>query len=125
MPKTPKWLLILFSILPLFAAAQKAELRLYTIADGLPQNSMTSISQDIQGFIWINANGTLTRFDGDQFLNASYTNHPVFRSNRLPSQKIHTDGEWLRYCQNGQLISINTATGRQTAQRIFQVGQIP
>lgn len=118
MPKTPKWLLILFSILPLFAAAQKAELRLYTIADGLPQNSITSISQDIQGFIWINANGTLTRFDGDQFLNASYSNHPVFRSNRLPSQKIYTDGEWLRYCQNGQLISINTATGGQTAQSL-------
>ncbi len=118
MPKTPYLLTFLIFILPLFAAAQKADLRLYTVADGLPQNSTTSIVQDVQGFIWINANGTLTRFDGDQFLNASNTNHPVFRSNRLPPQKIHADGELLRYCQNGQLISINTATGRQTAQSL-------
>jgi hypothetical protein len=117
MPKTPILLLILFSLLPLFATAQKADLRLYTVADGLPQNSTTSIAQDAQGFIWINANGSLTRFDGSQFLNASNTNHPIFRSN-FASQKILADGDWLRFCKNGQLISINTATGQQTAQSL-------
>lgn len=34
------------------------------IADGLPQNTVTAIKEDITGFIWFGTNGGLCRYDG-------------------------------------------------------------
>ncbi|MCF8248200.1 MAG: helix-turn-helix domain-containing protein [Saprospiraceae bacterium] len=118
-----KLLAILIYLLPFFCAAQKADFRLYTIADGLPQNATSSITQDKQGFIWVNVSGRLTRFDGTQFLHGTNVNHPIFRSNRLPLNSIYADGEFLHFCQNGQLVSINTATGEESLQSL--AGYLP
>lgn len=53
----------------------------YNSENGLPQNSLTGIRQDKNGFIWLGTNGGLARFDGRDFkvfkpaqLNAKATN---------------------------------------------------
>lgn len=47
--------------------------RRYTIADGMPQNSVTTITQDRKGYIWIGSRSGLCRFDGLTFKQFSET----------------------------------------------------
>jgi len=42
-------------------------LRSWTVRDGLPQNSVTSIVQDGQGYLWVATFGGLARFNGRRF----------------------------------------------------------
>ena len=42
--------------------------RHYTTADGLPDNSVNSILQDEQGFMWLATDDGLVRFDGYHFV---------------------------------------------------------
>jgi signal transduction histidine kinase/DNA-binding response OmpR family regulator/ligand-binding sensor domain-containing protein len=105
---------VLLVVFPLFAAAQKADITYYTVADGLPQNTIHSIVQDSQGFIWLNAGQHLTRFDGVKFLSHINTKHPVFNRNREEFREIQNDGDFLLFCANGLIVSINTLTGEET-----------
>jgi hypothetical protein len=122
MPKA-NVLAILFSFLPLFAAAQKADFRLYTIADGLPQNTVFSVAQDAQGFVWLNAGQHLTRFDGASFQSHTNSSHPVFNRNREGFGEMQADGDLLVYCLNGQIASTNTLTGEESFVPV--AGQLP
>ncbi|MBI1226057.1 MAG: response regulator [Bacteroidetes bacterium] len=105
--------LVFFSLL--FAIAQKMDFRLYTIADGLPQNWTHRVVQDSQGFIWVNAVGKLVRFDGNQFLTSANSKSPVFRANRQHISEISNEGNYLIFIENGQFTQINTLTGLEAA----------
>jgi len=109
------WMVLFFL---LFAAAQKMDFRLYTIADGLPQNWTHRVVQDTQGFLWVNAIGKLVRFDGNQFLTSANSKSPVFRANRQYISEISTSGNMLLFMENGQLTQLNTLTGQETAEPI-------
>ncbi|MDQ3131498.1 MAG: hypothetical protein M3Q99_12150, partial [Acidobacteriota bacterium] len=55
-----------------FAAVTRAErlpIKHLTIADGLPQNGISKITQDASGFFWFCTGGGLARFDGYDFTN--------------------------------------------------------
>ncbi|MEJ7862526.1 MAG: two-component regulator propeller domain-containing protein [Pyrinomonadaceae bacterium] len=72
------------SLVCVFAApllAQHLPIKTYTVADGLPQNSINKITQEATGFFWFCTEGGLARFDGYNF-----TNFTV--SEGLPSDKI-------------------------------------
>ncbi len=50
--------------------AQKCYLfRTYTVEDGLPHNTIFSINQDNEGYLWIATDGGISRFDGYRFDN--------------------------------------------------------
>jgi signal transduction histidine kinase/ligand-binding sensor domain-containing protein/CheY-like chemotaxis protein len=55
-------------------------LRTWSVSDGLPQSSITSIAQDRDGFLWMGTFGGLVRFDGVQFRTFSPDNEPAFTS---------------------------------------------
>ncbi len=57
--------LILFFLVPLQAA--RLPCRIYTLADGLPHNYVTSVIQDSRGLIWLGTAEGLARFDGFRF----------------------------------------------------------
>ena len=63
------WLLLLFihtgllAQQPLYSNFQK-----FDVDNGLPQNLVTGITQDADGFIWVNTKDGLARFDGKEFL---------------------------------------------------------
>lgn len=49
--------------------AQQLPFRLYTTADGLPNNQARKIYQDKKGYLWFATSEGLSRFDGYNFTN--------------------------------------------------------
>ncbi|MBC7899190.1 MAG: hypothetical protein H7070_03970 [Saprospiraceae bacterium] len=71
-------LVLIFSVI---ANAERLPIKAYTVADGLPQNNINSITQEAAGFFWFCTNGGLARFDGYNFTNFT-------TSEGLPSDKV-------------------------------------
>lgn len=88
MLKISKWFFFLAALL---SAVVRAEIKLpiapddpfrvYSIADGLTQNSVTAITQDADGFLWVGTFGGLNRFDGRNF--KSFTTQQGLRQNLI------------------------------------------
>jgi ligand-binding sensor domain-containing protein len=55
----------------------------WTTDNGLPQNSVTSLTQTPDGYIWFTTNDGLVRFDGVQFSVFNKSNTPEITTNRL------------------------------------------
>ncbi|HYL99942.1 MAG TPA: sigma 54-interacting transcriptional regulator, partial [Blastocatellia bacterium] len=51
--------------------------------DGLPQNTVSSILQTSDGYLWVGTNDGLARFDGIKFTVFNSVNTPAIRSNRI------------------------------------------
>ncbi|NUN08492.1 MAG: hypothetical protein HUU54_04875 [Ignavibacteriaceae bacterium] len=58
---------------PILLFPQKLPFRFYSVDDGLPQSSVTTIHQDKKGFIWFGTQDGISRFDGINFVNLSVT----------------------------------------------------
>lgn len=57
--------------------------QVWTTENGLPQNSVTSIVQTRDGYLWLGTFGGLARFDGMKFTIFDATNSPGLRSSRI------------------------------------------
>ena len=57
----------------------------WTTENGLPQNTVTSIVQSRDGYIWLGTFGGLVRFDGVRFTVYDSANSPALKSNRILS----------------------------------------
>jgi signal transduction histidine kinase/ligand-binding sensor domain-containing protein len=55
----------------------------WTTDDGLPQNSVTGLTQTRDGYIWLTTNDGLVRFDGARFQVFNKSNTPELTTNRL------------------------------------------
>lgn len=85
MPLNIKALLILFLIIPGIMKAQQQGKFAYTTSHGLPNDNVTCLLQDKQGFLWVGTSNGLSRFDGSHF----YTFPPgLLKSNRLVGDLI-------------------------------------
>lgn len=68
----------------------------WTVADGLPQNSVADVAQDAQGYYWICTFGGLARFDGRRFEVFDVGNRPDLAGNRFLEVHLGPDGDlWL------------------------------
>ncbi len=56
-------------LVPLASWAQDPIHRHYTVADGLPSNTVYGVMQDHRGFIWFGTDAGASRFDGRHFVN--------------------------------------------------------
>jgi ligand-binding sensor domain-containing protein len=64
--------------------------------DGLPQNSVTSLVQTRNGYLWMGTEEGLVRFDGVRFTVYSTRNTPAFRQNRIEALAEGSDGSlWI------------------------------
>jgi len=64
------WALLLIAPFSGSIAQKRYLFRTYTVSDGLPNNTIFSISQDNKGYLWIATDGGITRFDGYRFDNS-------------------------------------------------------
>jgi len=61
----------------------------WTVADGLPINTITSLVQSRDGYLWLGTNDGVVRFDGVRFTVYNAGNTPEIPSNRIVS--LHED----------------------------------
>jgi signal transduction histidine kinase/ligand-binding sensor domain-containing protein/DNA-binding response OmpR family regulator len=91
----------------------------WTVADGLPINTVTSIVQTRDGYLWLGTNDGVVRFDGVRFTVFNSGNTPQLPSNRIIS--LHEDrsgalwiiteqGHLIRYL-NGSFTDIDASRG--------------
>lgn len=76
----------------------------WTTENGLPQNSVTSIAQTRDGYLWLGTFGGLARFDGVRFKIYTTANTPELRSNRITA--LGTDHQktlWIG-TENGEIV---------------------
>jgi ligand-binding sensor domain-containing protein len=91
------------------ALAQGPMLRNYTIADGLPNNSVFCMEIDERGFLWIGTNEGIARFDGTKFTTFSVDNglrdNSILRMKRDSKDRIwySTDNGSYGYILHGKL----------------------
>lgn len=76
----------------------------WTTENGLPQNTVTSIVQTREGYLWLGTFGGLVRFDGVRFTTFNTANTPALRSNRII--KVYKDPQgtlWIG-AENGDVV---------------------
>ena len=71
-------------------------IRVWQAEDGLPQNSITTVTQTHDGYIWIGTYGGLARFDGEQFRTFDAVNTPELHDSRIVSLFEDSQGNlWI------------------------------
>ena len=94
-------------VLPLLAVAVSAvaspHIQHFTESDGLPQSTITCVTQDKKGYIWISSWNGLSRYDGYTFLNfkARQGDNCPLVSNRILFIRETADGNILCKCPDG------------------------
>jgi signal transduction histidine kinase/ligand-binding sensor domain-containing protein len=92
----------LFSGGVLAAGYSDYSIRSWQIQDGLPQNSVTSIVQTPDGYLWLATFNGLARFDGARFTVYDEASAPVFPSSRLVRLDAdHEGGLWIHTEEGG------------------------
>jgi ligand-binding sensor domain-containing protein len=61
--------LFLILLIQTVVRAERLPLKLYTVADGLPNNAINKIVRDSRGFLWFCTAEGLSLFDGYRFMN--------------------------------------------------------
>jgi len=96
----------------------------WTTSQGLPQNTVTSILQAKDGYIWLGTFGGLARFDGVRFTVFDSTNTPGFNSNRVLSIEqdslgriwVGTDSGEVYLFSAGGVVEVGQAEGFRRGQ---------
>ena len=100
----------------------------WTTDDGLPQNSVHSITQTADGYIWLTTFDGLVRFDGVRFTVFNKSNHKNLPGNRFVKLFAEDDNTlWIcteesglvRY-HNGELQTFTVADGLLT-NRVYEI----
>ncbi|HEX9271192.1 MAG TPA: two-component regulator propeller domain-containing protein [Candidatus Binatia bacterium] len=69
--------------MPLRCVDAQNRIDTWTTDNGLPQNSVTSLTQTPDGYIWFTTNDGLARFDGVRFKVFNKSNTPEITNNRM------------------------------------------
>ena len=76
----------------------------WTVADGLPINTITSVVQTRDGYLWLGTNDGVVRFDGVRFTVYNAGNTPELPSNRIISLLEDRAGALWIVTEQGHLV---------------------
>jgi len=68
----------------------------WTVADGLPVDSVTAVAGTPDGYLWLGTFDGLVRFDGQDFVRFSTSTHPNLRDNRVVELRTEGRDLWIR-----------------------------
>lgn len=94
---------------PSWASITDYVVKQWNIKDGLPSQSLKSVVQDQQGYMWLGAQFGLSRFDGTTFTNYNTQNSPFLPSNGVNKLLVDSSGLLWVGTKSG-LVVINPAT---------------
>jgi ligand-binding sensor domain-containing protein len=95
--------------MPSWASITDYVVKQWNIKDGLPSQSLKSVVQDQQGYMWVGTQFGLSRFDGTTFTNYNTQNSPFLPSNGVNKLLIDSNG-YLWVGTKSGLVVINTQT---------------
>lgn len=75
----------------------------YSIAEGLPQSQVTSITEDEEGYLWVGTLGGLGRFNGSSFVN--FSTRDGLLNNRITSLSFSDKRLWIGHQGGVSMIS--------------------
>ena len=105
------FILVPLLFLSIMSHSQRAKFDLFTFEDGLIGNNILDIAQDSSGFIWVQTEQYLHRFDGEHFLGYPENKNEIFKTNE-PSE-IHVLSDTKLYLiYESKKITLNTKTGK-------------
>jgi signal transduction histidine kinase/ligand-binding sensor domain-containing protein len=97
------WSLVVCAAAGLPAGASEYTVTVWQTEDGLPQNSVTSIVQSPDGYLWLATFNGLVRFDGARFTVFDEGNSPELQSSRLTRLDLDGDGGLWIITEEGAL----------------------
>jgi signal transduction histidine kinase/DNA-binding response OmpR family regulator/ligand-binding sensor domain-containing protein len=113
MPKWP-WFFALFPIVVQaqqptrinsgYGAAPGFVVESWTITDGLPVNSVTTVLQSRSGYIWLGTFDGLVRFDGVRFTTFNIGNSPGLPSNRIVYVDERSNGDLMLRTESNRVV---------------------
>ena len=95
--------MILVVLTPHLCAAQN-QIETWTTDNGLPQNSVTGLTQTRDGYIWFTTNEGLVRFDGLRFTVFNMSNTPEITSNRMLGAFTDRSGRIWMTTEEGEIL---------------------
>ncbi len=110
-------LLCLFSASASFASINDYVVKQWNTRSGLPSQSLKSVVQDRQGYIWLGTQFGLSRFDGNDFTNFNTQNTPYLPSNAINKLLVDRDGLLWVGTKTG-LLALDPATMKH---RVFDL----
>ena len=95
-----------FGYRPLHAAENSNfALRIWSVDQGLPDSSVTAVTQTPDGYLWIGTKNGLARFDGVRFVAFNPGNTPAIENARVQRLLIDSAGTLWINTFDGALIS--------------------
>ncbi|HQU83701.1 MAG TPA: two-component regulator propeller domain-containing protein [Pyrinomonadaceae bacterium] len=76
----------------------------WTTENGLPQNSISAMTQTPEGFLWLGTFGGLARFDGVRFKVFTTANTPEIKNNRISGLAVDNAGKLWIGTERGEII---------------------
>src|SRR5918998_3587151 len=86
---------------PILSTQAQNRIDTWTTDNGLPQNSVTGLTQTPDGYIWFTTNDGLVRFDGVQFKVFNKSNTPEITTNRMAGAFADKSGRLWMHTEDG------------------------
>ena len=119
-----------FGYRPLHAAENSNfALRIWSVDQGLPDSSVTAVTQTPDGYLWIGTKNGLARFDGVRFVAFNPGNTPAIENARVQRLLIDSAGTLWINTFDGALISFRdgvfTKEWKEAEPSTAKISQIP
>jgi ligand-binding sensor domain-containing protein len=88
----------------------------WTTDNGLPQNSITGLTQTPDQYLWLTTNDGLVRFDGNRFKIFNRSNTPQITTNRLSAAFADTRGRMWFQAEDGGILHGHVERDRRTTE---------